>query len=287
MSRYALSKSPCHQPDLLRLHGSFISPNYQLTTTYLFPLFSGQNIGGGINPEIRTPTPLYWKSETEFYSPDIYPQWSDKSDAVFWRGGNTGGRVNASNWEGFQRHRLVTMSNHSEIQRAVGGNGSGDRYCTAPWAMVDPSCQILGNGPTTGAARRASHVKERFDVGFNAYGCVDPDTSFTCGGRFRSFMLSNSIPIKATIFDEWHDSRLVPWKHFIPMDNRFQDIWTILDYFFGLCLTSTADGCIPHDNEAMAIGVEGGEWARRVLRKEDMVLYLLRLLLEYGRIFNR
>lgn len=100
-------------------------------------------------------------------------------------------------------------------------------------------------------------------------------------------MLSNSVPIKATIFDEWHDSRLIPWKHFIPMDNRFHDIWNILDYFLGLCLNSTVDGCVSHDDEARIIGAEGGEWARRVLRKEDMNLYLLRLLLEYGRIFNR
>lgn len=42
--------------------------------------------------------------------------------------------------------------------------------------------------------------------------------------RFRTFMLANLLPIEATIFREWHDARLVPWKHFIPTDNRFYDL---------------------------------------------------------------
>ncbi|KAA8566746.1 hypothetical protein EYC84_009276 [Monilinia fructicola] len=33
-------------------------------------------------------------------------------------------------------------------------------------------------------------------------------------GRYRGFLLSTSLPIKATIFREWHDSRLIAWKTF-------------------------------------------------------------------------
>jgi len=38
---------------------------------------------------------------------------------------------------------------------------------------------------------------------------------------------------RLTIFAKWHDSRLVPWKHFVPMDNRFMDFWGIMEYFVG------------------------------------------------------
>jgi hypothetical protein len=108
-------------------------------------------------------------------------------------------------------------------------------------------------------------------------------------------MLSNSVPLKATIFNEWHDSRLVPWKHFIPLDNRFGDLWGVLDYFLPGCLadegasySKRANGrsCAGHDEEAMKIGLDGGEWAKKVLRKQDMTLYLLRLLIEYARLLD-
>jgi hypothetical protein len=84
--------------------------------------------------------------------------------------------------------------------------------------------------------------------------------------------MSNSLPIKATIYREWHDSRLTVWKHFVPMDNTFVDLWSVLEYFFR------------RDEAAERIATAGREWTERVLRREDMLLYLYRLLLEYARL---
>ena len=39
-----------------------------------------------------------------------------------------------------------------------------------------------------------------------------------------------------------------------------------------------------HDEAASKIARQGREWAGKVLRKEDMQVYMLRLLLEYARI---
>lgn len=39
-----------------------------------------------------------------------------------------------------------------------------------------------------------------------------------------------------------------------------------------------------HDEEARKIAMQGKEWAEKVLRREDMLVYLLRLLLEYRRL---
>jgi hypothetical protein len=58
------------------------------------------------------------------------------------------------------------------------------------------------------------------------------------------------------------------------MDNRFLDFFDILEYFFG------------HDNKAERIASEGQEWANLVLRKDDMLIYVFRLLLEYGRVID-
>jgi hypothetical protein len=92
-------------------------------------------------------------------------------------------------------------------------------------------------------------------------------------GRYRGFLGSTSLPIKATIYEEWHDSRLVAWKHFVPMDNTFVDIYGIMAYFLN-----------GHDAAAQKLALEGKRWAEAVLRREDMQIYVFRLLLEYARL---
>ena len=92
--------------------------------------------------------------------------------------------------------------------------------------------------------------------------------------RFRQFLKSNSLPIKATIWKEWHDDRLIAWKHFVPMDNTYMDFYGIMEYLLG------------HDKEARQIAEEGARWADRVMRKEDMLVYVYRLVLEYARVMD-
>lgn len=100
-------------------------------------------------------------------------------------------------------------------------------------------------------------------------------------GRYLAFLRSTSLPIKATLFREWHDARLVAWKHFVPMDNRFVDYYAIMDYFLGSGGDEQGAG---HDEEGEMIATEGKMWADQVLRREDMQIYVLRLLLEYARV---
>lgn len=97
-------------------------------------------------------------------------------------------------------------------------------------------------------------------------------------GRYLAFLKSTSLPIKATIYNEWHDSRLLAWRHFVLMDNTFIDMYGIMDYFLGYQSSGS------HDTVARKIAVQGKEWAEKVLRREDMLIYVLRLLLEYARI---
>ena len=98
-------------------------------------------------------------------------------------------------------------------------------------------------------------------------------------GRYLAFLRSSSLPVKATLWREWHDSRLIAWKHFVPMDNRFGDYYGILEYFMGYGTERPA-----HDAEAEKIANDGKAWAEKVLREEDMQIYVLRLLLEYARV---
>lgn len=124
-------------------------------------------------------------------------------------------------------------------------------------------------------------------------------------GRYRDFLSSYSVPIKATVFKEWHDSRIWAWKHFVPSDNRFMDIYGIMEFFIGTNVEgideqgiidtegNTVDGKPPHatrkggrDHLAKKIGIAGREWSLKVLRPEDMRIYMYRLLLEYARVMD-
>ena len=88
-------------------------------------------------------------------------------------------------------------------------------------------------------------------------------------------MRSHSLPLKATIYNEWHDSRLIPWKHFVPFDNTFADIWAIMEYFMGYDDPAGIFHRPSHDAVARHIAESGQQWAEKVMRREDMLIYNL------------
>lgn len=304
VSNYSLSADFCHQPDLQSLHGMMIHPLSISSTGELFPLFGGSKLP--TNNEILLPAPMYWAKEERFSGGDDHGgPWQGKLNKVIWRGVATGGRNKEDNWKGFQRHRFVAMTNHTSVSRAES------------WEQIPPNFALPTSAYNIGAQqenRLGKWVDEWSDVGFIDLMCnedrgdklcpyADPYFSIKEGqkmsqqfnskyvpdidgnsfsGRYRGFLLSTSLPIKATIFREWHDSRLIPWKHFVPMDNRYMDFYGILQYFLGY--EGEKFRVEGHDKEAERIAMEGQKWAERVLRSEDMQIYVLRLLLEYARV---
>lgn len=112
-----------------------------------------------------------------------------------------------------------------------------------------------------------------------------PDVDgFSSSGRFVGFLRSLSLPIKSSIFAEWHDDRLIPWRHFVPMSAENQEWWGLIQYFLGY---QGGEGEIMvngHDDVAEKIARQGSEWSRHIERRPNMLLYLYRVVLEYARI---
>ncbi|KAI6245099.1 Beta-1,2-xylosyltransferase 1 [Erysiphe necator] len=293
----------CNQPDLQTLHGIMIKPLSISSTKDLFPMFGGSKLH--TNSEILLPAPIYWSNEERFSGGTFHGgPWETKLNQVVWRGVATGGRNTVDNWRGFQRHRFVAMTNGTKISAAENWNSMSDDL-TLPPLQYNLAAQKEG--------KMGEWTKKWADTGFVDLNCT-PQENQTCyytsphfslvpgmmmgdqfqrkflpdidgnsfSGRYRGFLRSTSLPIKATIFREWHDCRLVPWKHFVPMDNRFLDFWGIMQYFLGYESDKTK---VPsHDEQAKNIALNGQEWANKVLRTEDMQIYVLRLLLEYARV---
>lgn len=315
VSNYTLSTEICHQPDLQGLNGILVEPLTVSATKVLFPMFGGSKLA--VNNEILLPAPMYWNEEERFTAGGEHGvDWPQKKDGVVWRGVATGGKNREENWRAFQRHRFVAMNNGTKLGRAEDWTESpanfalpSPQYHLASQQSITPGSQKSHLGPWVDSWADVSFVdlmcaNEDHDVGLCNY--TSPHYEVTAGvkladqfnwkylpdidgnsfsGRYLGFLRSTSLPVKATLWREWHDSRLVAWKHFVPMDNRYGDWYGIMEYFLGFDLArNDGTGRPSHDKVAEKIASDGKDWAERVLRKEDMQIYVLRLLLEYARI---
>ncbi|GAO19209.1 uncharacterized protein UV8b_05147 [Ustilaginoidea virens] len=301
VSNYTKSVQVCHQPDLQGLEGILIHPLSTKSTKAFFPMFGGSKLT--VNNEILLPAPMYWNEEERFGGGDDHGiPWALKKNKVIWRGVATGGKNYPDNWRGFQRHRFVAMNNGTKVGRVESGADRPENFALpvdeygvsakkegrlGPWiddfadvAFVDLMC-TPAQGNRCNYTDFYFHPEEGLKMAQQYDNKYLPDidgNSFS--GRYLGFLRSTSLPIKATIWREWHDSRLVPWKHFVPMDSRYGDYYGIMEYFLGY------KGHNAHDEAAEKIAVEGKEWAEKVLRKEDMLIYVYRLLLEYARVLD-
>lgn len=292
IQNFTAASDPCLQPHIRQLHGSLIEGISTKSSDELIPLFGGSKLP--MNNEILIPGAMYLTGN-EFYSggADHGPPWAQKKNGVIWRGDGSGGRTKDFNWHHFQRHRLVDMLNHTTVTH-VEINGTRALTFELPDRDIYPDMRIKpGN--------LGIWLKSFADVAF-VHLCCDYFSPFfrptapvsipmkeqynykilpdvdgnSFSARFRGFLQSTSLPLKATAYAEWHDDRLVPWLHFVPLDNTLQDLYPVLDYF------GDEDG--PGDAAAEWIATQGKEWAETVLRREDMKLYVWRLLLEWARV---
>ena len=295
VQNYTASADTCTQPHLRSLHGTFVEPLSISTTNELIPLFGGCKLT--TNNEIIIPGAMYLTDDPFYSGGDGHgPQWAEKKSGIIWRGVASGGRNKKENWSHFQRHRLLEMLNGTTVSALEKDGARAATFDMAPLSMYNYKRRRNGS---VGA-----FLSEFADAGFTDLLCFPtgecdyitphfralpskpmaeqyvnkfiPDAdgnSFSA--RFRGLLLSTSLPLKATIYAEWHDDRLSPWLHFAPLDNTFQDLHAVLDYF-----TSSAKG----DAAARLLASTGKRWGEQVLRRDDMLLYVWRLLLEFARV---
>ncbi|MCJ1310096.1 hypothetical protein MMC25_003757 [Agyrium rufum] len=307
ISNFNLSTDLCTVgPEIQEMHGYLFSASSNKLTNQLFPVFGECKVN--VNSDILFPANMYWMHDVRYdYNNTFDVEWDDKKDIALWRGVTSGGVGVPETWRNMHRQRLVLLANGTE--------------------MLDKNVRILMEQPEKKGDyenfrqfKPSDFANKYMDIGFTeAWGCI-PNCSHlydnvyswkeqvplpeqfkhkylidvdghSFSGRWRAFLQSRSLGIKATIFREWHDSRLFGWRHFVPMDNRFDDLYTILTYFLGV--GRPEDRRAPgeayvarHNEEARRIAQQGREWAGKVLRRDDIEIYMFRLLLEYGRIID-
>lgn len=293
VSNWTLSGDLCHQPDLAYLHGFLLSPSAMAATHTLFPVFSQSRMHNFA--DILYPNPWNFGDKVQYDDGKGLP-WHQKLNSVYWRGASSDGFAAHGAWQTFMRARFVHMS-----QRL------NSFFSTSLFKYVSPSQQQSLEHSISSSMNTAVAVNVSFVGGFNRcderdckaehetfYGSptAEPAPSLdfqehwkhrhlidldgaAFSGRFLPFLKSASLPYRAALFRTWWEERVHPWQHFVPLDVRLNDLWSVVGYFGG-----------KGDKDAELIARQGSEWAEKALRKEDMRVYMFRLLLEWGRLLD-
>ncbi|KAI4201851.1 MAG: hypothetical protein LQ346_002055 [Caloplaca aetnensis] len=310
ITNFNLSSDLCTiGPEIQDKHGFLFSGSTVIPTKRLVPIFGECKVN--VNSDILFPANMYWKHDDRYDYDEKHDHldWEHKADLMIWRGVTSGGTQTAVNWHKMHRQRLVQTLNSTEM------TGKTFRILTEQPEKEGEFENFRQFHPSDFAANHT-------DVGFTETMSCVPDCSFydsvfamkpqapfskqfeqkflvdvdghSFSGRWHAFIESKSLGVKATIFREWHDSRLFAWRHFVPMDNRYDDVYTILTYFLGVGTPPDQLAAGPHegayvmrhDAEGKRLANQGREWAKKVLRRDDIEIYMFRLLLEYGRIID-
>jgi hypothetical protein len=79
------------------------------------------------------------------------------------------------------------------------------------------------------------------------------------------------------LFKEWHDDRLIPWLHFVPIGLSMQELPETTHYFL-----DDPEGKFI----AASIAAASRDWSRRVLREVDATAAYYGVFLEYARLLD-
>ncbi|CZS90461.1 uncharacterized protein RAG0_01537 [Rhynchosporium agropyri] len=276
----------CSHPDFGSLHGYLDSGTKSLHINHTITILS--RAVPYPYGDIIFPAPSY--SWAEFsYSAWRDRSWKRKANALYWVGSNTGSYTHDESWRNHHRQRLVLLGNGASTTGVNGrernftylkkaeGDDSWIPYTSTNFnrslyhvaisrvgSCDEPSCeQQLKAFPPPSKPAPASepyHYKYVFDIDGNSL-----------SGRFYRLLASNSAVLKTTMFKEWHDERLVPWLHYIPVSLGFEELPELVRF-----LTTTDEGL----EIGRWVAKEGKEWHDRVLREVDRGVYFYRLLVE-------
>lgn len=268
----------CNQPSLPLHHGFFDRPSTMHLCSALVPVFSVAKVS--TFNDILFPSPWYY-SDRVAVDDRWDMDWELKQNQVHWRGSTTTGYGANGGWRRHHRQRFVTalnnIKNPVDILKKMDGAWIEDR-------MSPTDAETLFDVKFTGISEDATEEaqeeqRQEFDIVqreeqqdlWKWKFLLDVD-GHGLSGRFYAMMKSNSLVFKCTMFREWHDEWLWPWVHYIPLGLEGSDWFETVRYF---ALEETGQ------LNAKRIATDSRDWSRKVLRKDDMVVWMYRLLLEY------
>jgi hypothetical protein len=279
------AKDVCQHPEFQNMHGFFSSPATCLLTDAPIPVLS--QAAPTSFGDIMYPSPWYTeKVDQGDYKDDEDPPWEQKSNTLYWAGSTTGSHSTKGSWRHSHRQRLVQLvqtlneTNHrylKEVKPGAWGSYEAvedhrdlfDVKLTGIIQCDDEDCEEQKKYfQLTEKEDRSQQFRSRFvfDVDGNSF-----------SGRYYTLLQSRSVVLKQTVLEEWHDERLIPWIHFVPISLSMEELPEVMRYF------AEDEG---GKRQAKEIADASREWHKAALRKEDFTIYLYRLMLELARIMD-
>lgn len=266
--------SPCRHPSLFTLSDYFSgpAPNFGV----LVPVFAFSQTA--INGDILLPRP-----DTSQTIPSKVP-WGKKSPTLYWRGpASLGGStdelvvpINRLMAMLDQRRNLASGKQHVLVPR------SDDRFEVQnkrPFELLSTRVDLAFTscGDRTGCDDM--HERYRFvDVSETQWEqakfVLDIESYSESTTSFRQLLLSGSLVLRSSLFQDFWVSQAKPWVHYIPIQPDFSDLPTILLFLEA------------NDHIAKRIATAGQVLARECFGRSGIKAGLLAVLGEYGRMWN-
>ncbi|KAJ4417726.1 hypothetical protein N0V82_006000 [Gnomoniopsis sp. IMI 355080] len=270
----------CRNPEYGNMHGLLMSPlSFRLLEGSIPVLSTGSLSTMG---DILYPSAAYM--EPEFLYEEAHDvDWDNKKNNLYWAGSTTGGFAQDNSWRHYHRQRFVELAQniqkrqHSYLREE---DGVLRRITTSflNSRMFDVAFTRIFQCTT----RRCNDERAYFKVKswedanrpFKSRLVFDMDGN-GISGRFYKLLASRSTPLKQTILREWHDERLIPWLHYVPVSQGLEELPELVSH-----LTSTEAG----QEAARFIAEQGRAWYAQAFREVDRTIYMYRLLLELARL---
>ncbi|KUJ23249.1 glycosyltransferase family 90 protein [Mollisia scopiformis] len=269
----------CQHSEYSAMHGLFIKPTSFSLIEGLVPVLSTGSLS--TMGDLLIPSPAYIEPGFRYNGAhDV--DWDQKRNNLYWAGSTTGGFASDDSWRQYHRQRFVKMGQNLEKQ---------NRYLRENDGVVSSKKSSFLNGRLFDVAfTRIFQCERKFCRDQRAYfkskSWADKDRALGSrlvfdldgngiSGRYYKLLASKSTPLKQTLLREWHDDRLVPWVHYVPVSQSLEELPELIFY-----LTSTEFG----RQRAKEIAEQGREWFEHAFRDVDLSIYVYRLLLELARL---
>ena len=280
----------CSSPDLLHGHGFLASPESLTITHSLVPVFA--QCKPSIFNDILYPSPYYqMQIESNDYDESTDSDWDEKLDRRYWAGTATGGYHTAHNWMNMHRARLtlMTASDSDKVVSLLKRDGQGFwQTIQSKWSDIASLFYLKIVNIVQCSEEACEAMRSRFsdsdgemkheaiEAALGSKYALDMDGN-TFSGRYYRLLKSNVAVFKHTSFKEWHDGRLVPWVHYIPVSASAEELGETMRY-----LVQEEEG----RDIGRAIAAQGRDWARKTLRREDLEVVFVRVMMEYARVMS-
>ena len=224
----------CEVPHAHYTQGHFFSDWRSIPV--LYPILSPAKAKGFM--DIRIPSHYYYGSTKRYtygWDPvnlelkEVDPMevpWEEKKDKIFWRGATTGGGSHPPGFAPmYQRHRFLRMASDAAADTTLvvypvpGSNGFSttevpvgelnEEVMDAAFVKAVSAASYPGGLKALMAAHRFG---DSVPLGWHwRYKYLIDLDGMSYSGRFMSFLASDSVPIKSTVYEEFFTDWIQPW----------------------------------------------------------------------------